>query len=79
MDPFSLPSNTEFAYAHLYQPHDFLFYRSAYMIPPIDPRVAMNTNFSLAELQPRNDMMSTPETVERRGGTAPSRGRRRRK
>jgi len=74
MDPFSLPVNTEFAYAHLYQPHDFLFTGNAYMIPPIDPKVSMNTNFTLSELLPRNDMMSTPQSSD----TA-NRGRRRKK
>lgn len=57
MNPFNLPACTEYAYAHSFMPHPYLFTSTATMRPPIQPTVAMETNFPLAELQVRNDQM----------------------
>jgi len=57
MNPFNLPSNTEYSYSHLFQPHPYLFTTGAVMRPPINPKVPLETNFTLAELAVRDEQM----------------------
>lgn len=66
MDPFNLPATTEYTYAHSFQPHPYLHVSSGAMIPPIHPFAPTNTNFTLAELQTRPDLMPTPESLSTR-------------
>lgn len=63
MDPFALPSNTEFAYAHKFDRHPYLFTQSATMNAPMNPQVPMNTLFTLAELEKRNEKMPSPQAA----------------
>lgn len=60
MDLNALPCNTEFAYAHKFQPHPYLFSSRGMMIAPINTKVPMNTQFQLIELEKRQDLMSSP-------------------
>jgi len=59
MNPFNLPSDTEYAYSHLFQPHPWLFVTGGLMRPPINPKVPVETQFTLAELAVRDDRMPT--------------------
>lgn len=55
MNPDNLPSNTEYAYAHFYQPHPYLFTQSAFGIKPIRPLTQTIRNIDLAEYQSHPD------------------------
>jgi len=69
MNPFNLPSDTEYAYSHLFQPHPYLFTSGGLMRPPINPKVPVETQFTLAELAVRNDRMPNlpqPPAVKQR-------------
>jgi len=68
MNPFNLPACTEYAYAHSHMPHPYLFTQSGTMRPPIQPNIAMETNFPLAELQVRNDRMIESRQVKSKRG-----------
>jgi hypothetical protein len=74
MNPYNLPANTELAYPHNHQPHPYLFTSTGTMRPPIRADVPTpETNFPLAELQDRKDMIgaamtSTTKPTRRKGG-----------
>ncbi len=51
MDPNKLPANTEYSYAHYFQPHPYL--GGGFSIAPINPQGGTNATMTLSELESR--------------------------
>lgn len=66
MNPFNLPSNTEYSFPHSHQPHPYLWTSTGTMRPPIKPDVPLETNFQLSELQVRNETLQPNSTKPNR-------------
>jgi hypothetical protein len=62
MNPFNLPCHTEYAYAHTFQPHPYLFTNSATMQNSVIPQRQRNGVFTLQELS--HEQMPDPLTMK---------------
>ena len=60
MNPDNLPSNTEYAYAHLYQPHPYLFTQTGFEMEPIRPMTRTIMKMDTPAFEPEKRRESSP-------------------
>lgn len=66
MNPDNLPSNTEYAYAHLYQPHPYLFTQTGFEIEPIRPMTRTIMKIQNPSYEPEKRKNDSPSPKRRR-------------